>query len=133
MPAFLATLATAREYHISVKGSDQYSGTSPKPFRTINRAAQLAQPGDTISVHTGTYREWVNPARGGESEQKRILYRGAKGEKVKIKGSEIVSGWKKEKNGREEPWFQRLQHAGRARWWDSLVDETVKVINKLWN
>ena len=36
----------------------------------------------------------------GEREGKRILYRVAKGEKAEIKGSELVTGWKKEKKGK---------------------------------
>ena len=90
---------SAKEYHISVSGSDNNDGSVNSPFRTINFAAQLAQPGDVITVHSGTYREWINPARGGESDQKRIVYRAAAGEVVEIKGSEILSDWKKEKNG----------------------------------
>ena len=35
----------------------------------------------------------------GISDLKRIVYRAAPGEKVEIKGSEIVSNWKKEKDG----------------------------------
>ena len=69
------------------------------PFKTINYAAQLAQPGDVITVHAGTYREWINPARGGESDAKRIVYQAAPGEEVFIKGSEVITGWKKEKGG----------------------------------
>lgn len=57
-------------------------------------------PGDTVTVHNGTYREWVNPLSGGEREGKRILYRVADGEKAEIKGSELVTGWKKEKKGK---------------------------------
>jgi hypothetical protein len=95
----ITTTASAKEYHISVTGSDINDGSQAKPFRTINFAAQLAQPGDFITVHSGTYREWINPARGGESDSKRIVYRAAAGEVVEIKGSEILSGWKKEKNG----------------------------------
>ena len=42
-----------------------------------------------LSIKTiGTYRERINPARGGESDEKRIVYRAAPGEKVEIKGSE---------------------------------------------
>ena len=89
--------AIATEYHVSVKGSDQNEGSASKPFKTINFAAQLAKPGDVITVHTGTYREWINPANGGESDAKRIVYRAAPGEKVEIKGSEVITGWKKDK------------------------------------
>jgi len=95
---FTATLS-AKEYHVSVAGSDTSDGSSAEPFKTINFAAQIAQPGDVITVLSGTYREWINPARGGESNMKRIVYRAAPGEVVEIKGSEILSGWKKEKNG----------------------------------
>jgi len=56
-------------------------------------------PGDTITVHAGIYREWVNPVRGGESDLKRIVFRAAPGEKVEIKGSEVINNWKKDKNG----------------------------------
>lgn len=94
----MALFVQAREYHVSVNGSDKHKGFASKPFRTINYAAQLAKPGDVITVHAGTYRERINPRRGGESEAKYIVYRSAKGEKVEIKGSEIIKNWIKVKN-----------------------------------
>lgn len=94
------SMANAKEYHVAVTGSDAGAGTSAEPFKTINRAAQAALPGDTVTVHAGTYREWVNPLNGGESEHKRILYRAADGEKVEIKGSELVTGWQKDKKAK---------------------------------
>ena len=36
-----------------------------RPFATINRAAQILQPGERVVVASGIYREWVRPARGG--------------------------------------------------------------------
>src|ERR1035437_9972870 len=90
---------SAREFHVSVKGNDSGDGSSLKPFKTIGIAVQHAFAGDTITVHGGTYREWVNPLRGGESDVKRIVYRAAPGEKAEIKGSEIITGWKKVKDG----------------------------------
>ncbi|MEV6495739.1 DUF1565 domain-containing protein, partial [Actinoplanes sp. NPDC051633] len=68
-------------------------GSEAGPFRTINRAAAVAQPGDTIVVHAGEYREWVRPQRGGLSDRRRITYQAAAGEHVVIKGSERVTGW----------------------------------------
>jgi len=85
----------ATEYHVSTTGLDGNKGTKSKPFKTISAAAQIAKPGDTITVHEGTYRERVNPPRGGTSDDKRIVYRAAPGEKVVIKGSQVVKGWKK--------------------------------------
>jgi len=89
----------AKEIHVSVKGNDSDAGSAEKPFKTISKAALVAQPGDVVIVHAGTYREWINPERGGESDSKRILYKSAPGEKVEIKGSEIITGWNKEKYG----------------------------------
>lgn len=90
----------AREYHVAVNGNDAAEGSMAAPLRTINHAAQIALPGDTVTVHEGTYREWVNPLSGDERDGKRILYRAAPGEKAEIKGSEIVTGWKKVKNAK---------------------------------
>ena len=57
--------AFAREYHVSVKGNDAGRGSEVAPFRTIQRAAEVAYAGDVITVHAGVYREWINPPRGG--------------------------------------------------------------------
>ena len=96
---FLLTDISGKEYHVSVKGSDTNPGSVLKPFRSISAAIRNAWPGDTITVHSGIYREWVNPVRGGESDSKRILYRAAPGEKVEIKGSEVITGWEKTGGG----------------------------------
>jgi hypothetical protein len=93
------TVVTAKEYHVSKEGSDTNNGSESSPFKTISTAVNYAYPGDVITVHTGTYREWVNPIRGGVSNTKRIVYRAAPGEKVEIKGSEEITGWEKEKDG----------------------------------
>jgi hypothetical protein len=79
--------------HVATDGSDFADGSEDRPFRTINRAAQLALPGDTVMVHAGEYREWVRPRRGGLSDQCRITYQAAPGEHVVVKGSERITGW----------------------------------------
>lgn len=84
----------ATEYHVSIKGNDSNCGSKKSPFRTIAKAAACAYPGDIITVHAGTYREWVNPPRGGCDDSQRIVYRAAPGEKVEIKGSERITNWK---------------------------------------
>ena len=93
----LVTLAalSAAEFHVATHGMDSNPGTASAPWRSIQHAADLARPGDTITVHEGTYREQVNPPRGGESEAKRIIYQAVPGGKVEIKGSEIVGNWSK--------------------------------------
>ena len=96
---FFVSCQTSREYHVSVNGNDNNRGSESSPFRTINRAAQAAYPGDVITVHEGVYREWVNPPHGGESDDKRIVYRAAPGEQVEIKGSERIATWEKVQDG----------------------------------
>jgi len=86
-------VGSAREFHVSVQGSDSNPGTRRAPLRTIQRAADLARPGDVITVHEGVYRERIHPPRGGASDRQRIVYRAAPGERVEIKGSEVVKGW----------------------------------------
>lgn len=85
----------SREYHVSINGSDDADGSDQHPFKTITAANRMARAGDTVTVHAGTYREWVDPLFGGTSDLNRILYRSAVGEKAVIKGSEEIKGWQK--------------------------------------
>lgn len=91
----LAVTVHAAEFHVASNGNDTNPGAKTTPLRTIQRAAELAQPGDVITVHEGVYRERINPPRGGASDKKRIVYQAAPGEKVEIKGSEVVKKWTK--------------------------------------
>ncbi|MCK5643155.1 MAG: DUF1565 domain-containing protein, partial [Gammaproteobacteria bacterium] len=89
----------AREYHVATTGLDSNKGSQAKPFLTIQHAADLAQPGDVITVHEGIYREEITPPRGGLSDKKRITYQAAPGEDVEIRGSEVVNDWTEESPG----------------------------------
>jgi hypothetical protein len=89
----ILTASCAHEYHVSPDGDDQSKGSSGSPLRTISKAAEVARPGDLVTVHEGIYREQVNPLFGGTSDTKRIVYQAAEGEQVEVKGSEVVSGW----------------------------------------
>ncbi len=82
-----------KEFHVALTGSDLAVGDRAHPFRTISKAAQVAEKGDKVIVHEGEYREWVKPEHSGYSEISRITYEAAEGEKVVIKGSERIQGW----------------------------------------
>jgi hypothetical protein len=56
-----------------------------KAGESINSAAQVAQPGDTVLVSPGTYHERISPARGG-TRNKPICYQ------VKTVGTVMVTG-----------------------------------------
>ena len=81
------------EFHVSPSGNDSNKGTRETPLQSISAAAALAQAGDIITVHEGVYRERINPPRGGSSDNSRIVYQAAPGEKVVIKGSEVIKNW----------------------------------------
>lgn len=89
----LVSGSNAREFHVSPSGHDCNQGSVAAPMKTIQAAAEQAMPGDTITVHEGVYRERINPPRGGTSDIERIVYQAAPGEKVVIKGSEIIKNW----------------------------------------
>lgn len=80
----------ATTYYISKAGNNHNRGTQSSPFLTISKGASVAQAGDTVYVLSGTYRERVAPARGGEAG-KPIVYMGEPNKNVIIKGSDI---WK---------------------------------------
>lgn len=89
----LSIAARATNFYVAATGNNANPGTATAPFRTIQRAADMAQPGDVITVRAGVYRERVSPPRGGTSDAKRIVYQAAPGEKVVITGSEEVKNW----------------------------------------
>ncbi len=43
-------------YYVATTGNDTNPGTSTAPFRTINKAAQVAIAGDVVTIRNGTYR-----------------------------------------------------------------------------
>ncbi len=43
-------------YYVSTSGTDSNPGTEVEPFKTIQRAADIVRPGDTVIVEDGVYR-----------------------------------------------------------------------------
>lgn len=86
---------SATEYHVAKGGNDQNPGSLEKPFLSIQSAANIARAGDVITVHEGIYRERIDPRNSGLNDLNRITYQAAKGEKVIIKGSEIIRSWER--------------------------------------
>lgn len=109
------------EYHVSKLGSNNNPGTINAPFLTIQKAADLMVPGDKAIVHEGVYREWVKPRCGGLSDSNRITYEAASGEKVIIKGSEVVSDWTQYK---DKTWQIKVPNSlfGDYNPFDTVID-----------
>jgi hypothetical protein len=84
-----------KTYHVNQNhhnASDENSGTREAPFLTISKAAEVLQPGEKVIIHSGVYRESVQPARGGKDAKNMIGYEAARGEEVTISGSIPVKG-----------------------------------------
>ncbi|MFR0611410.1 right-handed parallel beta-helix repeat-containing protein [Limosilactobacillus balticus] len=70
------------------------NGQKNHPFKTIQAAANIAQPGDTVLVAPGIYQENVNPKNSGTSS-KRITYKSSENLGAVITGAERVTSWEK--------------------------------------
>ena len=59
--ALLGLVATgtvsATTYYVAPTGADANDGSSARPFKTIQRAADIVNPGDTVIVRKGTYTD----------------------------------------------------------------------------
>ena len=86
---WLCGFASAETYYVAMNGNDSNPGTIDAPQRTIQRAANLASPGDTVIVRDGTYGH-VNAMSGGDGSADNfspvVLYRsGAPGAEITFK------------------------------------------------
>ena len=72
--------------------SDDNDGSVEAPFRTIQAAAEVVQPGERVLIHAGVYREKVRPRRGGTGPDAMVTYQAAPGEEVVITGAESYPG-----------------------------------------
>ncbi len=96
-PFWERPLQFSKTYYVdgnSAQADDNGPGSKERPFRTINKAAQVLQPGERVVIAEGVYREMVRPARGGTGPDKMISYEAAPGAKVVVKGSAIVKDWR---------------------------------------
>jgi hypothetical protein len=73
--------------------SDANDGAESRPFKTVTRGVQALKPGDTLWIHSGVYRGYVQMYKSGEGPDKMIAVRAYPGDKPVIKGSELLGGW----------------------------------------
>ncbi|UCH33795.1 MAG: right-handed parallel beta-helix repeat-containing protein, partial [Armatimonadota bacterium] len=125
----MATCVHGATYFVAPSGADANPGTLEKPFRTIQRAADVMKPGDTCFARAGVYRETVRPATSGE-QGKPITFAAYEDEEVVISGADPITGWRPA-DGRiyraATDWtFNQLfvdgQMMNLARWPDAPLD-----------
>jgi hypothetical protein len=65
-------------YYVSTSGNDSNPGTQTASFKTIQKAVDVAQAGDTVRVSSGTYYEKIVLPRSGTSSNP-IVFEGTRG------------------------------------------------------
>ena len=85
-------------YYVNASAGTPGDGTKENPFSTIQKAADLAQPGDEVIVLPGIYREDVDPKHAGRPDA-RITYRSLKPLSAVITGAGPLGNWTPEGNG----------------------------------
>jgi len=76
---------------------DEGFGYPGWPFRTVAAALRMAEPGETVVLRGGIYRELVRPACDD------VTIRAAQGEKVIVSGADVVEGWQRRREGWTAP------------------------------
>ena len=114
-----ADSTSAREFIVdqrSPAASDSNAGTSNAPLKTIGKAVSMVQPGDTVLIKAGVYREVVELKTSG-TEGKPITLKAAPGERVVVSGAEPITGWHKATKGevRNNPNWQNIRVA-QVKW-----------------
>lgn len=120
--------AYTKTYHVSrnhPQASDENPGTEARPFRTINRAAQLLKAGERVVIHAGEYRELVRPRAGGEGPDRMIAYEAAPGDSVVIKGSRLLTGrWERSLDPNDKANASGARNTfSKKLWMTTLPDE----------
>ena len=71
--ALVGASVQAETYYIALDGDDSNPGSLQQPWRTITKANNTLQAGDTVLIRAGTYAEVIRPANSGTSNENRII------------------------------------------------------------
>ena len=99
-----ANLAHCREAEMFVSpgGNDAHTGTRAQPFKSLERARDAVrklkhEQKVVVWLRGGVYereKPFELTAEDSGSDKKPVVYRGCPGEKVRIVGGKVVTGWK---------------------------------------
>ncbi len=100
-------LETASLYVDAVKGSDSNSGSQSAPFKTIGKAASVAESnnqsglGTKVTINPGTYREAISLNHNKKDTSLPITFQAATNGSVIVSGSVLYTGWAKYQSNNE--------------------------------
>jgi hypothetical protein len=77
--------------------TDEGFGYAGQPYKTLAKALEVAQEGETIIVRGGVIREALKAKNDG------VTVRAFKGEKVTVCASDEIAGWKRQADGWSAP------------------------------
>ncbi|MHC5537865.1 right-handed parallel beta-helix repeat-containing protein [Singulisphaera rosea] len=101
----------AGAWFVSPVGRDSAPGNARAPWKTLSKAVAAANPGSTIILRGGAYREGEIKTGG-----KALTIQPYPHESVWIKGSVVVSDWTKDgRTWRFEGWTPRIPHDSDPR------------------
>ena len=99
-------------------------------FATISAAAEVAGPGDVVTVEPGIYREEVRVARGGRKDAPVVFHSRVRGKAV-IRGSEVWrTGWQRLDDESCNLWTGEIDRSVFAVWTNSPYMRTVSIAAK---
>jgi hypothetical protein len=81
-----------KQYFVAPNGSDNNPGTLQRPFKTVQKCADIIQAGETCFLRAGIYRETVRPKTSGTKESP-ITFAAYNNERAVISGADLVENW----------------------------------------
>ena len=88
-------LLGAKEYFVALNGSDTAPGSKERPLATFKKAIELMQPGDTLTIMPGEYRQVIDGSFLRTSPDKRTTIRAMIPGTVLIRGDVDAPAFKK--------------------------------------
>jgi len=82
--------------------SDTNPGTEAEPFKTVQRAADAAKPGDTIYVMAGKYDERIKVKAGG-TEGRHVAFMARPRRSVTVRGFDLQASYIRVEASRSRP------------------------------
>ena len=78
--------------------SDDNPGTEQFPFKTLKKACEIAEAGDTVIIRNGIYREVLAPKNNGTAGAP-ITFKAMEGEDVTISAFDVLKGFEEVSEG----------------------------------
>lgn len=127
------TIHVARNHK---NASNNNPGTKAKPFATIRRGAARAANASAngkrvvVIIHRGTYREGITfHAEAPKRKLGPVAFRGARGKRVTISGSQVWDGWNQLADGvYVRTWPYRWGHTPLPSGWQHLSQDEMPLV-----